>query len=510
MFKKTISQFMWAFQQHFRVSAETNANLLLGRLSDRVKSDVFLVGFLEHDRNDRHAVCVEPEDDFWLLPEHLADVPADANELQSNAKESQLIHSLPQAQENHTNAIRRRSLREATKKAINSSPDRPPEREYFVGWPVSVGEYCVMVVVGLRKDDIDAYPSLTSNEYWVHEYRSYPLPRSLIEAVVEAFLSACSEELLKPDPGSGLLSGVTQHVLESAVKEMVCGLAMRCDEWGNTLCAEQGAFDCFLKIAAMGYEKAPARGSIVLARKDHPAIETRLSFRNPVELRNSRGVRKLLELTRDNPLHLHTNSTVIWGLVDIDSGQLEENDETLFEIEFVDSYLWECRIQDRVLLQVENGTPRLSGRTVDQDALRADLLRLFPEIDEDVAEQYLEFIESASKQEHGALVVISADAKSEAERLANQSTPIEPAPVDSGMAIPISGIDGAILLGTDGKCHAIGVILDGVANQFGNPARGSRFNSAIRYVHSQQTACIAFIVSEDGGVDVITQTQTED
>ena len=42
----------------------------------------------------------------------------------------------------------------------------------------------------------------------------------------------------------------------------------------------------------------------------------------------------------------------------------------------------------------------------------------------------------------------------------------------------ISGIDGAVLLDRDCKCHAIGVILDGMASQSGDPSRGARFNSA--------------------------------
>ncbi len=45
--------------------------------------------------------------------------------------------------------------------------------------------------------------------------------------------------------------------------------------------------------------------------------------------------------------------------------------------------------------------------------------------------------------------------------------------------------------------------LSGIAHEFGDPDRGARYNSALRCVHSQRTACMAFIVSEDGGVDVV-------
>jgi hypothetical protein len=70
----------------------------------------------------------------------------------------------------------------------------------------------------------------------------------------------------------------------------------------------------------------------------------------------------------------------------------------------------------------------------------------------------------------------------------------------------LTGIDGAVLLDTDGYCHAIGAILDGQATPEGDPARGARFNSAVRYLRSltdRQIPALAVVVSEDGGVDLI-------
>jgi hypothetical protein len=47
------------------------------------------------------------------------------------------------------------------------------------------------------------------------------------------------------------------------------------------------------------------------------------------------------------------------------------------------------------------------------------------------------------------------------------------------------------------------VILDGLAVGAGDRSRGSRFNSASRYVASSQSACAALVVSEDGGLDLL-------
>ena len=65
-------------------------------------------------------------------------------------------------------------------------------------------------------------------------------------------------------------------------------------------------------------------------------------------------------------------------------------------------------------------------------------------------------------------------------------------------------IDGAVLLDHEGLCHAVGVILDGKATDRGSPARGARFNSALRYVLEEgERASIAVVLSEDGNVDLL-------
>lgn len=64
-------------------------------------------------------------------------------------------------------------------------------------------------------------------------------------------------------------------------------------------------------------------------------------------------------------------------------------------------------------------------------------------------------------------------------------------------------IDGATLVDVDGRCHAVGVILDGEATGAGDPARGSRFNSSLRYQAASRHAAVAVVVSDDGYVDLV-------
>ena len=75
------------------------------------------------------------------------------------------------------------------------------------------------------------------------------------------------------------------------------------------------------------------------------------------------------------------------------------------------------------------------------------------------------------------------------------------------LLVNISNIDGAIIFDLEGHLRAYGLILDGLAVQTGNRARGSRFNSAktfIDYYGSRKLTGIqyfAFVLSEDGDID---------
>ena len=98
-----------------------------------------------------------------------------------------------------------------------------------------------------------------------------------------------------------------------------------------------------------------------------------------------------------------------------------------------------------------------------------------------------------------------------AERLRTQSTLLEPVLPTPLLTRLVTSIDGALLLDIDGFCHAVGVILDGKSHpDRGTSTRGARFNSAIRYVESSTTPCLAVVVSEDGMVDIVTRKKSEE
>jgi hypothetical protein len=90
------------------------------------------------------------------------------------------------------------------------------------------------------------------------------------------------------------------------------------------------------------------------------------------------------------------------------------------------------------------------------------------------------------RQKHGTMMVISDRAETESGRLSRQSTLIEPRELTEWEIQAVSSIDGAVLFRHSGICHAIGVILDGLETEKGYPARGARYNSAVRYLSTRE------------------------
>ena len=154
---------------------------------------------------------------------------------------------------------------------------------------------------------------------------------------------------------------------------------------------------------------------------------------------------------------------------------------------------------------VSYGLPRLPRRFLRKETFVAQVRQHFPALDPHHLADLWQLALAAMQQKRGAMVVISVKAEEEALRLQNQATLIEPIRLLPELMVPISSIDGAVLIEPDCTCHAIGVILDGFASANGNPARGARYNSAVRhkeYSQQRQCSCLVLVRSEDGTVDL--------
>ena len=259
---------------------------------------------------------------------------------------------------------------------------------------------------------------------------------------------------------------------------------------------EWNLFERINRIAAVRYERNVGTGRMIFSKR-LDEFSSYVPFERAVPLSDSVWSRKMLEICTDD-VALGANDTELLGLVDTSLTEVE------FWVEFVSTTTWRFRYgADDVLMEVVRGIPRVPKPTVDRASFEETAQRIFEGLDVNV-ELLWETLQIAREHGHATTLVVTPDAASEAHRLRQQATPIAATVLSETQVRAVTRIDGAVLLDHDGLCHAVGVILDGKATDRGSPARGARFNSALRYVLEEgERASIAVVLSEDGNVDLL-------
>lgn len=487
---------MWGYQAHFRIQVQTHAESVLNRLDPDLSPDVFLVGILEADRHDRFTACVEPEEEHWIESEAFDRAREMADPIRQTYVESQLMQSHPIAQQRQSEGLYRRSIRDAILQVIDHHVAKPQDRTFFASLPELVEGYLISTVLSVRSDVLNSHHRLRKDHINLHPLRTMEVSRSLIDATIREILTETADGVLLPEAGLRTIDRDASETLRSAARCLAIDCAFRV----NRREGFYGFFEACNTISSLKYEQAEVAGRMLLAPQDE--LTTRIVFQDGISLQNHRRVRKLLELTAQSG-YLHTDSNKVFGLVDAD---IDEKKEDVFEVVFLGHHQWELKHQSELLMQVKFGDPSLPRRISYEPKLRSDLARLLPGISSEDQDRLISLVRQAERARHGTLIIISAEAPSEAERLAAQATCIAPQLLDAALLDHLTGIDGAVLIDPEGLCHAIGVILDGLATKDGDAARGARFNSAIRYVHyaiERQIPTLAIVVSEDGGVDIV-------
>jgi len=352
-------------------------------------------------------------------------------------------------------------------------------------------------VLGLQKTILDDHPSLQKDSVPIHEYRNMSVPTSLLDAVAGSYLRKVSGDLNLPDPGSDIGNIMNaEEIVRGGSNRLMAGLAYRVDQDGLVPCDR--LLESCSNIARTYYEGDAGVGNMVLAHENKSCIKKVVEFKNAPKLCATRAARKLLQLASQD-FALHTNSDTVYGLVNIKN--YVPTDEDVFEVCFLGHHHWQVLHNKQVLMGMKYGQPYLPKSPFDEIKLKKDIPRIFGEMTEEQVDRIVSLAREAEKEKHGTMLVVSAAAKCESERLATQGTCISPKKLTPELLRNLTPIDGAILLNPEGECYAFGVVLDGLATEIGDPARGARYNSAIRYVKSSKHACLAVVVSEDGGVD---------
>ncbi len=485
---------MWGYQTHYWIGAKQMASYLFDLLDKDLNPQVLLVGFLNQAQEQRHPICIEPEDNEDFKVEDFSSVAQLAQELLLTFKERNIIISDPLSHQRHLDGIVEDAYRDAILSVVNGKKYLR-DKVSFVSKPAIVEGYSVFVLLELDKKIFEKYPSLNKT----HINERYPISRSLLESAVSVFLRRCAETLQKPNPGSELSEsfGNNEELLRLAGENFTYTLS-----WQAKSIGRNNLFDTLNIISSLRYEGEEGLGDLIIAEKDHSNVTLSVELLKPIELSQSRKVRKILQMAEESTCII-SDGYQVFGL-GMFVGRYHTNSESLFIIHFLDHYHWVITHQGQPLMRCRYGLPGLVKEGIDHALFHDICSRLF-NVSKSQINLLYKIASGVTQQKHGALLVISSSADKEAQRLQGQSFSIKPVELNDQNVIPFTSIDGAVLVDTNGFCHAIGVILDGLATNKGDAARGSRYNSAVRYNEFTKSTnpCLIVVVSEDGMVDLI-------
>lgn len=487
-----IEYFMWGYQQHVRISLQGIAQSIFNQIDIKLKPTVFLLGILTERRENRHPICLEPEDCGFRV-DNFQGVSSLATKLSEVNEDRKMFHTHPIAQENHEKRIANRAYIEAIDKILKKE-DIYGTEERFISSPAYIDGYLVFAVLELRKEELNKYYSLTKNKF-----DRFHIARSFIESAIDTFLKAASNALRDPDKAIMGFERSSDEFLRETGKQFLYTVSQA----GHNFLGLHGLYDACNIIASLKYEGEDGIGKMIIAAKDHPNIKLTLELKEPILIHDHRKVRKFLELSDSNSMII-SDSHLIYGLGKL-IGNYNPKDESLFIINFIGHYKWLVSHNEQILMVVEYGQPNLPKERIQKDYFETILRRLFSTVEKSQVNDLWELVTEASKQRHGTMLIISNDADKESIRLSNPSFPVKPFKLETSLVNQITSIDGSVLLDINCMCYSIGVIIDGLASQNGDSSRGARFNSAIRYYEQvgNTIPTILIVISEDEMIDIL-------
>ncbi|HEX7965306.1 MAG TPA: hypothetical protein VF651_06275 [Gammaproteobacteria bacterium] len=487
---KTIDQFMWGYQEHLRIHIQSRLKAVFEALGINLKPDVYLIGVRKDNPLNPysvHAVCIEPEKGPWTQA-MFSNMHARVNAIKSTHPMQNTFHSAKKLNDLIPERMHRDSVRTTIRESVEAMSDAD-QYEAFVGIPYPIEDYYVTPVVRIINEVFDIYPKLQPAESQHHE----TLIPTLVHSVVKTMFGELSVEMQLPVPGD------THYMYHRSAQELARDAA---DNYFRRLvsvvCEDPfhgDAFKHLSEVSALLYEGATGHGRMLFVKKDDPRIHWDFKFQEPVPLSDARWVRKTLQVTSSESLLVCNGSAILgFGRIGPEYGLDVEN---YLEIDFVDRFSWEVWCGGRMRMSCKQGMPQLPLDLLDHQRFLENYKRIFPTQDQEVADKLWKMVSSARRNERACMIVVAKDAAEEARRLEKQGTMIQPTPLTEALLLQVSGIDGSILLDPDLNCHAVGVILDGPSHPRCTPARGSRYNSAIRYVYAEEKKRLAIVLSED-------------
>ena len=476
---------MWAFQHIFRGSVQYEIQETLSQIGLQVHdmTKVLLIGFATRD-DLRHATCIEPEDGP-LVVDDLQSVEERTAELIEADPESKMVISSPRHHKRRKDDLFLRCRAQAIAEAIQES-GKFEGLNFFVSNSAPIAGYEVHTCIGIPIDALESVPQF--NNPMADDFRWRHIEVSFAQAIVNSCLARADRALHQPYPGEGNSElGDRIDIVRSSATRFVNGVALALNLQPSDL------FIFVNEISSLTYERSGAKGNLAVTSLDNLVNKLKVTIQNPVRMGETRSVRKLLLLT-DETTVLLTDGLGIHGLGECISAP------DVAKIAIEGHARWSLSINDTVLMKVVYEHATLPKQILDKGHFRDVAHR---EVGAVEVERIWDIFQCALDNGHGTTIVVSENPASEIERLGQEALAIKPEYLDHKEVARLGLIDGAIILGPDGRCYAFGVILDGLATSSGDRARGARFNSAVRYQRTSPIGTMVIVISDDGTVDLI-------
>ena len=476
---------MWAFQHTFRRFVEYEIQEALSHIGLQIhdKAKVVLIGLATSDDLE-HQTCIEPENGPPVLDD-LRSIAKRTDEIFEADPESNVFYSHHRHHERQRRRLFLRSRAHAVAEAIQQS-GKFEGLSFFVSNSALIAGYDVHTCVGIPNEALQSVPRFNNPKK--DEYNWQHIEESFVQAIINTCLERADRALYLPYLGEGIgVLGDRIDIVRTSAERFVDGVTFALAPLPTDL------FRLANHFSSLTYERSGAKGHLVVTNPDNLVNKLTVTVQDPVRLRDARSARKMLELT-DETKALLTDGGVIFGLGEC----LSAPDVATITIE--GHAKWSLSVNGTTLMKVANEHAALPKPILDKNLFRDVARRKVGSVE---VERIWDIFQCALENDHGTTIVISEDPVSEIQRLGQEALAIKPEYLDHRDVARLGRIDGAIMLGPDGRCYAFGVILDGRATSSGDRARGARFNSSIRYQRTSEIGTLVIVISDDGTVDLI-------
>lgn len=327
-------------------------------------------------------------------------------------------------------------------------------------------------------------------------HRNFHFDKSFMHSCIEVIMEKINGISINDD-GDYPFSWTSEEIHSKAAQKFISRLGAYAEYINRNI------YKILNTLSVLKYEKNENNSYILFSEKNNNFIEYKVIFESPSDFLNYRKTRKFLEITSPDNF-LITDGVHVYGFGKM-ATDYNTASESIFTVKITGNYTFEVLHAENLLLRSEYNKISIDKTRIGKDFIFNTVKRIFRINDVNTLNKYYEIISACISSDHGTILVFTSCASSESTRLEQDSIkliPFFPTVDDINL---ITKIDGAVFFDEHCKCHCIGAILDGDSVKEANSSRGSRYNSAFRYVNKigKENPILVIVVSDDGMVDIL-------